>query len=195
MKIDLQQFNNAGFDRGASRLKELLWWVVRTLVFNSSFPIPSPVKVFFLKCFGSKIGKRVVIRSRTNITFPWRLELGNDVWIGDEVLILSLAKVTIGSSVCISQRSFICTGSHDFQAIGFDLITKPIKIHDGCWLGAQCFVGPGVEFGESSRCLAGAVVVRDVRKGDTVGGVPAKSLSKGHGVAHLDSNHHLGDMN
>jgi len=177
MKIDLQSFNNAGFERGASRSKELLWWIARSLVFSCLFPIPSAIKVGILRTFGAKVGKRVVIRSRVNVTFPWRLEIGNDVWIGDEVLILSLAKVSIGSNVCISQRSFLCTGSHDFQSTGFELVTKSIVIRDGCWLGAQCFIGPGVEFGESSRCLAGAVVVRSVRSGETVGGVPAKSVS------------------
>ena len=50
------------------------------------------------------------------------------MWIGDEVLILSLAPVKIGSNVCISQRAFLCTGSHDFRSEGFDLITKPIEI-------------------------------------------------------------------
>jgi len=36
-------------------------------------------------------------------------------------------------------------------------MTKPIVIADGCWVGAQAFVGPGVTMGEGSRCLAGAV--------------------------------------
>lgn len=171
--IDLSRFNNAEFSRGVPLWKEAAWWVVRSLLFAPWFPVPSSLKAVALRCFGAKVGKGVVIRSRVNITFPWRLEVGDHVWIGDEVLILSLDRVRIGSNVCVSQRAFLCTGSHDFLAEGFDLVTAEIEIGDGCWIGAQAFVGPGVRFGHGSRCLAGAVVVRSVPEGATVGGVPA----------------------
>ena len=130
-----------------------------------------------------------MIRSRVNITFPWRLEIGDNVWMGDEVFILSLAPVKIGSNVCLSQRAFLCTGSHDFRKESFDLITKAITVEDGCWIGAQAFVGPGVTMGQGSRCLAGAVVVNDVEAGTTVGGVPAmkKIIAKGRGGAEVES--------
>lgn len=174
--IDLSKFNNSDFTRGASALKEVCWWVVRSLIFASWFPLPSGLRTFALRCFGAKIGKGTVIRSRVNITFPWRFECGERVWIGDEVLILSLAKVSIGSNVCISQRAFLCTGSHDFSKDTFDLQTRPITIAEGCWVGANAFVGPGVTFGRGSRCLAGAVVVSDVPEGASVGGVPARPV-------------------
>jgi putative colanic acid biosynthesis acetyltransferase WcaF len=173
--IDLSRFNNAEFSRGVPLWKELAWWVARSLLFAPWFPVPSSLKVAALRCFGAKVGAGVVIRSRVNITFPWRLEVGDHVWIGDEVYILSLAQVRIGSNVCISQRAFLCTGSHDFSAKSFDLVTGEIEIGEGCWVGAQSFVGPGVQFGRGSRCLAGAVVARSVPEGTTVGGVPAVS--------------------
>jgi putative colanic acid biosynthesis acetyltransferase WcaF len=172
--IDLSKFNNSDFSRGAPAWKEAAWWVVRSLLFAPWFPVPSPFKVAVLRFFGAKIGVGVVIRSRVNITFPWKLEIGDHVWIGDEVLILSLERVVIGSNVCISQRAFLCTGSHDFAKETFDLITRPITIGDGCWIGAQAFVGPGVTMNPNSRCLAGAVVVKNVAEGTTVGGVPAR---------------------
>ena len=175
--IQLSQFNNVGFSRGAPAWKEALWWVFRSLFFAPWFPIPSSIKVAVLRAFGARIGTGVVIRSRVNITFPWKLEIGDHVWIGDEVLILSLERVNIGSNVCVSQRAFLCTGSHDFGKESFDLITRPIVIGNGCWIGAQAFVGPGVTFGENSRCLAGAMVVKDVSEGSTVGGVPACSIA------------------
>lgn len=171
--IDLSRFNNAGFSRGVPRWKEAAWWVVRSLLFAPWFPVPSLLKVAALRCFGAAVGKGVIIRSQVNITFPWRLVLGDHVWIGDEVRILSLDHVKIGSNVCVSQRVFLCTGSHDFRAQAFDLVTGGIEIGDSCWLGAQSFVGPGVRFGNGSRCLAGAAVVRSVPEGATVGGVPA----------------------
>ena len=96
----------------------------------------------------------MVIRSRVNITFPWRFECGDQVWIGDEVLILSLDRVKIGSSVCISQRAFLCTGSHDFRKESFDLITKPIEIGNSCWIAAGAFIGPGAVVPEGTMVKA-----------------------------------------
>ena len=75
---------------------------------------------------------------------PRKLRIGDHVWIGDEVLILSLDHITIASHVCISQRAFLCTGSHRFESENFDLCTKPIMIHEGCWIAANVFVGAGV---------------------------------------------------
>jgi putative colanic acid biosynthesis acetyltransferase WcaF len=139
-----------------------------------AFPVPSALKVAALRAFGANIGRGVVIRSRVNITFPWRLEIGDHAWIGDEVLILSLDHVCIGANTCVSQRAFLCTGSHDFSKETFDIVTAPIHIGESGWIGAQCFVGPGVEFGPGSRSLAGAVVVKSVPAGTTVKGTPAK---------------------
>lgn len=151
--------------------------MVRACVFQSRLPWPSGIKVRLLRLFGARIGSGVVIRSRVNVSFPWRLTIGDHSWIGDEVLILSLADVSIGANVCISQRAFLCTGSHDHRKPTFDLITKPIRIDDGAWIGAIGFVGPGVTVGVGAVCAAGAIVVRDVPPGVIVGGNPAVAIA------------------
>lgn len=101
------------------------------------------MKVCALRLFGAQIGRGVVIRSRVNISFPWRFEAGDFVWIGEEVQVLSLGRVVVESNTCVSQRAFLCTGSHDFRKETFDLIVEPIMIGCGCWIGAGAFVGPG----------------------------------------------------
>jgi len=169
----LDHFDNANFDRGVSRLTELLWWMVRSALFAPWFPIPSAFKVAALRSFGAQVGRGVVIRSRVNISFPWRVTLGDHVWIGDEVLILSLAPVTIASHVCISQRAFLCTGSHDFRSESFDLKTRPIMIEEGCWVTAAAFIGPGVTLRAGTVVTAGSVVLRDSEEGQILSGNPA----------------------
>lgn len=171
----LDRYDNSDFRRGASRIAELLWWVVRSLLFAPWFPVPSALKVAALRFFGAKVGRGVVIRSRVNITFPWRLSIGDHVWIGDEVMILSLAPVTIASHVCISQRVFLCTGSHKFRSESFDLVTKPIVIGEGSWIAANVFVGPGVTLAPGTLCCAGAVVMKSSGPGDVLSGNPAKA--------------------
>ena len=146
---------------------------VKWLFFLNPVPWPSALRIAFLRIFGAKVGERVVIRSNVNVTFPWRLEVGDDVWLGEEVLVLSLAPVVIESNVCISQRAFLCTGSHDFRAKHFDLITKPITIRSGSWVAAQAFIAPGVEIGKGSMVAAGSVVSENVPPGTLVRGNPA----------------------
>jgi putative colanic acid biosynthesis acetyltransferase WcaF len=103
------------------------------------------------------------------------------------VLILSLAQVTVESDVCISQRAFLCTGSHAFDSPGFDLIVQPITIRRGSWIAAQAFIGPNVEIGPDSLVSASSVVVRTVPPGVLVRGNPAAVVKEwtrtpgGHG--------------
>jgi putative colanic acid biosynthesis acetyltransferase WcaF len=176
--MDLSRFDNAHFDRGASRWKEALWVLVRAVFFLSPCPWPSALRVFLLRRFGARVGRGVVIRSRVNIWLPWRLEVGNHVWLGEEVFILNLAPVTLGSNVCLSQRAFLCTGNHDYTAPAFDLITKPITVEEGSWVGACAFVGPGVNVATGAVLSAGSVVTKSVEPWTIVAGNPATFVKR-----------------
>jgi len=176
--MDLGLYSAKEFDRGASRLKEILWVAVKCLFFLPSWPMPSAVRVFWLRRFGAQIGHGVVIRAQVNITFPWRLTVGDHVWLGEEVMILNLAPVTIESSVCVSQRAFLCTGSHDFRRETFALKTKPIVLRSGCWVAAQAFVGPDVEIGGGAVLAAGSVTFRDIPANALAQGNPAQIIEQ-----------------
>lgn len=171
--MDLKNYTSGGFDRGAPKWKEALWIAAKCLFFMTSWPWPSAWRVFLLRLFGAQIGSGVVIRANVNVTFPWRLSVADDVWIGEETTILSLAEVRLESNVCISQRAFLCTGSHDFRSSKFLLITKPITIHSQSWIAAQAFIAPGVEVGPGSMVCAGSVVLENVRPHSRVRGNPA----------------------
>jgi putative colanic acid biosynthesis acetyltransferase WcaF len=171
---DLSLYRATGFDRGAPRWKEAAWVLVKWAFFETAFPWPSALRVALLRLFGAHIGRGVVVRNWVNITFPWRLTVGDHVWIGEEVFILSLAPVTLEDSVCLSQRAFLCTGSHDAAKPTFDLITGPITIRRGGWIAAQAFIGPNVDIGPGSVISAGSVITRPVEPGVLMRGNPAE---------------------
>lgn len=181
--MKLRGYTTKAFDRGASPWKEAFWHLVKCVFFLNALPWPSRLRVALLRAFGAKIGRGVVIRANAHITFPWKLTVADDVWIGEETLLLTLAPIVIGSDVCISQRAFLCTGSHDFRSGEFDLITKPIRVGSGCWIAAQAFIAPGVELGSGSMVCAGSIVVRDVPPGKTVRGNPAAEIEHGPSVS------------
>jgi putative colanic acid biosynthesis acetyltransferase WcaF len=172
----LEGYTTGDFDRGAPRWKEMLWVLVKCVFFDNGFPWPSSFRVALLRAFGAAVGEGVVIRGKVNITFPWRLTVGDHVWIGEEVLILSLAPVVLESDICLSQRAFLCTGSHRFHSPGFDLVIKPITVRKGSWIAAQAFVAPGIEIGPNSMVAAGSVVLEDVPPSTVVRGNPAQRV-------------------
>ena len=171
--MDLSRYDNSDFDRGAPSWKEALWWLARGQFFQTFLPWPSSCAWRCCAAFGARVGDGVVIRANVNISFPWRLTIGNHVWIGEDVGILSLAEVVIEDNVCISQRAYLCTGSHDYRRETFPLVTRPITVRAGSWVAAAAFIAPGVEIGAGSVVAAGSVVNASVPPGSVVRGNPA----------------------
>jgi putative colanic acid biosynthesis acetyltransferase WcaF len=64
--------------------------------------VPCPL-VATMSADTAKIGKRVQIKSSLRAKFPWRLEVGDHSWLGENVLIDNLDMVSIGANCCISQ--------------------------------------------------------------------------------------------
>jgi putative colanic acid biosynthesis acetyltransferase WcaF len=173
MPVDLSQFSNTGFDRGASRFKEMLWLLVRSLFFAPPLPLPSALRVFFLRLFGATVGQGVVIKPQVKITFPWKLKVGSHVWLGEECWLLNLEQIVIADHVCLSQRAFLCTGNHNYKSPTFDLIVQPIQIEAGAWIGAGAFVGPGVKVGTHAVLAMGSVASADLQPFGIYRGNPA----------------------
>ena len=172
--MDLSRYDNSDFSRGAPSWKEALWVLARGLFFQTWVPWPSVLRVELLRVFGARVGCAVVVRANVNISFPWRLRVGDHVWIGEDVGILSLAEVTVESHVCLSQRAYLCTGSHQYQREDFKLVTRPITVRAGSWVAAGAFIGPGVEIGAGAVVAAGSVVTKDVPPRTLVRGNPAE---------------------
>jgi putative colanic acid biosynthesis acetyltransferase WcaF len=173
MEVDLSKFSTGGFDRGASPFKELCWLVVSQLLFQLCPLKLSALKRTVLRWFGASVGRGVVIKPDVKITFPWKLTLGDHVWLGEECWLLNLAHITIASNVCISQRAFLCTGNHDYNSPTFDLITKPIRVGQGAWVGAGAVVAPGVSVGSHAVLTASSVATEDLAPYGIYQGNPA----------------------
>jgi putative colanic acid biosynthesis acetyltransferase WcaF len=173
MPVDLSAFSSAKFDRGASRPRELLWLFVSLFLFRLCPLSLSRLKCAVLRGFGARVGTGVTIKPQVKITFPWKLTIGDHVWLGEECWLLNLERIVIGNNVCISQRAFLCTGSHDYKSNTFDLIVKPITLEDGCWIGAGGWVGQGVTVGAESILAAGSVATKDLAPSGIYRGNPA----------------------
>lgn len=102
-----------------------------------------------------KIGKGVVIcagaQVSTNVTLKEHVQLNPSVTIGHDTVIDAFVSVNPGA-----------------------IISGAVHIEEGVLVGAGAVILQGIRVGEGSLIGAGACVVRDVARGLTVKGVPAR---------------------
>lgn len=158
------------------KIARVLWGFVYTLFFRPSLHNLYGFRTLLLRCFGAKVGKNVRIRPSVRIVIPWNLTIGDDVAVGDGVILYALGPISIGRRTFISQYAHLCAGTHDYTSLDYPLVRAPIDIGEDCWIAAQAFIGPGLAIG--NRCVIGAcaVVVKDVPPDQIWGGNPARFL-------------------
>ena len=154
MKRTLKYFKSR---RDFNLITIAFWWLISNVIFVNAFT-PISLRPTILRIFGATVGTGVSIRRGVRVHFPWNLVIGDDCWIGEEVWFINHEKVTIGSDVCISQRSIICSGGHDYRSASLEYAHKPVTIKDGAWVCLDAKVLPGVTIGECSVISAGEIV-------------------------------------
>ena len=152
------------------------WWIIQSILFHTSPQFMYGWRRFLLRAFGAQIGKGVLIRPSVNVTYPWKLRVGDWCWIGDEATLYTLGEISIGDNSCISQHAYLCTGSHDYTRLSFDLYAKPIRIEPETWVSTHVFVGPGVTIGHGAIIGAASVVLKDVAAGTICAGNPLRTI-------------------
>lgn len=157
----------------ANRLGRVLWGAVWLLLYR---PSPRPLHAwrrFLLRAFGAQVGRRAHPYPSARIWAPWNLVMGEGSCLADRVDCYCVDKVTLGAWATVSQYSYLCTASHDYQDPAMPLVTAPITIEPRAWVTADVFVGPGVTLGEGAVAGARAVVIKDVPPWTVAAGNPA----------------------
>ena len=175
--IDMSKYENRLSRR--NQFLRLLWtiiWVIAARPFPRSFG--NSWRIFLLRLFGAKIHKDAVIYSSVRIYIPWNLEMKAHSCLAPEVDCYNVDKITIGAHSTVSQKSYLCSASHDVSKSDNPLITAPITIKDQVWIGANVFLGMGITINSGAVVGATASVYKDVEAWTIVGGNPAKFIKK-----------------
>ena len=159
--VNLSSFNGKDFNKGRGLLIQTIWYFINVLFVRCSWNPFMGIKVFLLRLFGAKIGKGLVIKNNVIIKFPWKLTIGDNVWLGENCWIDNLDDVIIGNNVCISQGALLITGNHDYTKSHFPYRNAPIIVEDGVWIGANAVVSAGVIVTSHSVLSVGTVVTKD----------------------------------
>lgn len=162
--------------RGRSAIIVQLWWFIQSTLFACSPQFAYKWRNLLLRSFGAKIGKNVIVRPTVRITYPWKLTIKDNAWVGDYVDLYTLGDITIGKNAVVSQKSYLCTGSHDYQSEAFDIYAKPIVIEDEAWVATDVFIAPGVTIGKGAVIGSRSSVYKDMPESMVCIGNPARPI-------------------
>ncbi len=117
---------------------------------------------------------RVMLHRRRGV------EIGNDVFIGTDVLIdTSLPrKISIGSDVVIGMRATLIGHFGNFGAMHVTSTERSLIIEDQVFIGPGAIILPNVTIGRGSVVMAGSVVTKSVPPSTMVQGNPAVPVAK-----------------
>jgi putative colanic acid biosynthesis acetyltransferase WcaF len=176
-KVDLSKYDNSSY-RPGSYIKRALWYLTSIVLFENPLPFPYSLKNWILRLFGARIGRGVTIKPGVRIKYPWFLNIGSYVWLGQGVWLDNLATIEIHDNVCISQGAYLATGNHDYKKTTFDLIVEGITVEQGVWVGAKALICPGVRLKSHSVVSAGSRVFNDTEQYTVYKGNPAAPIRK-----------------
>lgn len=176
MYQDLSSFSVPSSFRERSKVTVQLWWIIENSVFRLSPQVFYGWRRFLLRLFGAKIGKNVKIRSTVKITYPWKVEVGENSWVGDDCVLYSLGEIKIGKNVALAHKVYLNTGGHNYKVSTFDIFSKPVFIEDECWITNDVYVAPGIIIGKGAIIGARSTVLQDMPEGMICFGSPAKPI-------------------
>lgn len=167
------------------------FWFIRFLIYKPFFGsfgffsyIGKPVFLYGISKI--HIGKNVRIFPHIRLEVHGnesRIEIHDDVRIGQNVHITSGARLIIGRSTTILANTFITNVDHDYSEIGVNILDQKMIIKE-TRVGENCFIGIGVAIQAGTtlgkQCIVGAnSVVRGTFEDYTViVGSPAKVVKK-----------------
>jgi putative colanic acid biosynthesis acetyltransferase WcaF len=162
------------------RIRRTIWSFWWFLFFRHS---PRPLhlwRAWILRLFGAKLGAQCHFYPSARIWAPWNLVCDDKVTAADGVEIYNPARVCIGTHAILSQNSYLCGASHDYDDPDFPLIAYRMSIGAYAWICARAAVGPGVNIGEGAVLALGSIASSDLDPWYVYAGSPAQKIKKRH---------------
>jgi len=176
-QVDISTYKNSLSRR--NQIFRLTWSITWNLLAR---PLPRSIgsgwKRFLLRLFGAKIHSTAIVYSSVKIYMPWKLEMAEFSCLAPEVDCYNVAPIKIGAHSTVSQKTYLCSASHDITKSNNPLIIAPIIIEDQAWIGAEVFIAMGIKIGQGGVVGARSAVFKDVQPWTIVGGNPCKFIKE-----------------
>lgn len=159
-----------------NRAARVLWGAVYLLLFRPSPRIAHRWRNVLLRVFGAKLHPTARVYRTATVWAPWNLEMHERSCIGDHVDVYCVDHITIGKDSTISQYSYLCGATHDYEDPAHPLVSLPVRIGSRVWIAADVFVGPGVTIGDGTVVGARSAVLKDLPDWVVAAGTPARPV-------------------
>src|SRR5258708_8940499 len=140
MRVELQH-TRSGWPLSV-KLRRVLWGPFKLLFMRGTGRWLSPLRVYALMLFGARIERPVLVMDGVIVWHPWSLTLRRYCTIGRGVEVYNYAPITVGEQTTVSQGTYLCSASHDFEDPTIPLIYHPTTTRPQAWLPPHCFTGP-----------------------------------------------------
>lgn len=144
--------------------------------FNHTMPGTPEYDVLMHKIFPT-MGEGSRISTPLSAIRPHCVEIGKNVVIMPECLMMSAGGIKIGDGALIAANVQLISNNHDLYER--QVITcRPVYIGKNAWIGAGATILPGVTIGENAVVGAASVVTKDVAPDTIVAGNPARFIRR-----------------
>lgn len=126
---------------------------------------------------GFSMGDDCILIGRKNQDGEGGIDVGQDVRLGNRVILEALGGIRVGDNSIINDDVLIITTTHDYGLLSLPQLRRPVSIGSHAEIGRGSIVIGGVRVGEGAIIMPDSLVIRDVGAGETVFGVPARSIS------------------
>lgn len=138
----------------------LIWQRFMLNSIGGGYLCPHGLRTHIYQKYGNRIAPGTTIYPRCFIG-GGKLAVGKNSFISVECFFDLSERIEIGENVSVAMRSVFITSTHKVggaEKRATDAVAEPITIGDGCWIGANVTVLPGVHIGAGTIIAAGSVV-------------------------------------
>lgn len=164
-------------DPQAYRMREASYNMKKLLVQMNNATDPAEIRDLLSQITESEIDESVVVFTPLYINYGKHTQIGKNVFINFDCVLLDLGGIVIEDNVLIAPKVSLLSEGHPVSPEErHSLIPKPIHIKKNAWIGAGVTILQGVTIGENAVVAAGAVVSTEVPDNTVVGGIPSKII-------------------
>ena len=137
------------------------------------------VRKLFYRLAGMQIGNNSRILMGCIVMSPWKIIIGDGVYINENCILDGRGYIEIGNNTSISIGTKIFSGTHSSYSDNFEFMTRPVKIANNVWTGVDAVILPGSIIPEGMILAAGSVAIpqkEPYKSWCIYSGVPAKLI-------------------
>lgn len=160
---------------------KIMWLIYYEINYGYGQVFRKRWKAFFWSHYLKSVGAKPSIHPTVLIRGAESIEIGNNVNLNHGTELYGNGGISIGDNSMLAYNVMVFSDSRKFR--GSELLKQmkgrtlsPVSIGKDVWIGAGAIIMPGVQIEDHAIVAAGAVVSKNVKEWDIVGGNPAKVI-------------------